>query len=141
MKEENENENENEVHATEEKRSGEKDRFKTRILSKTEFEEIVKCQVTETTHTASPQSALVSSLHKSDSSTATSDNDESFHERAGAKIGKPPSNSKVIKSGIPVVNSKLPKTKSKFSNSAEESGRAFQTVRKNMLTTKKIVEN
>lgn len=82
------------------------DRFKTRTLSKGDFDEFVRFQE----KSKPPQSPMQNELGESGGTTSDG---ESYHETAKPKIVKPVA--KAVKSGIPVVRSKLPTVKSKFS--------------------------
>lgn len=88
-----------------ERRTTEKERFKTRTLSKGEFEEMAKGQESNKSP-RSPQSPC-------DDSCNVSSDAEGYAEQSKAKIVKPVTRAK---SGIPIVRSKLPTSKSKFTN-------------------------
>lgn len=84
------------------------DRFKTRVLSKSDFEEIAKCRE----NGESPQSPEQAELEECGGAVSEG---ESYHEATKAKIVKPVT--RAVKSGIPVVRSKLPPARSKCHSS------------------------
>ncbi|XP_065220907.1 adenomatous polyposis coli protein-like isoform X2 [Planococcus citri] len=84
--------------AIKERRSSEKDRFKTRTLTKGDFEEISR------NHDSKPPKSP-----QSEDACNTSSDAECNVEHGKAKIAKPVTR---VKSGIPIVKSKLPTSKS-----------------------------